>query len=414
MDGAAFLAQLDSLGKGADGTRLVVKTTSNMALPDDFGAQARREGYNAWHVLQYADKAAAERACAQLAQQRGVVYVEVSQRMRLIDPIISSGGDAIGEEAQPMSWGAPMVQSPQMKQALADQTLPDTVIAIMDTGLDFTHPYFVEHADRITGRFGESQSHYAQDDDGHGTHVAGIICDNSPDNVKVSPYKVLDNWGSGEWIYIATATCVAADDGVDVISMSLGGGRSSVMDDAVAYATGKGVAVVVAAGNNHGWDVSNVSPAGAPQAITVAAVNKDSTPVYFSNCGMGVDLAAPGGYASNNERDNAINSTTPLFTGAYYQKWAGTSMACPFVSAAAATIKSLHPDYAPADIGSALKRTARRTPSWDSSMYGAGILDCVPLLNLPALQPPAPKWWAPLPDWVQWLLRYLCFGWLWM
>ena len=410
MNGAAFLAQLESLGKGAQGTRLVVKTASGAALPNDFGAQAKSEGYNAWHVLQYADKTAADIAYTQLSKQRGVVYVERSVRVRMIEPADFYEGP--GEQAEPMSWGAPMVQSPQFKQALASQAaLPETVVAILDTGLDFTHPYFIENEERITGRFAGDLSRYAQDDHGHGTHVAGIICDNAPDNVKISPYKVLDGGGWGEDVYCAVAMCAAADDGVDVISMSLRFfSRSKTVDDAVAYATGKGTAVVVAAGNEAS-DSGEVSPAGAPQAITVAAVNKDGTPADFSN--YNADIAAPGGYASVNEGINSINSTTPLFTGSYYQRWAGTSMACPFVSAAAAALKSLHPEYTPADIEFALKRTARRTQNWDS-IYGTGILSCMPLLNLPELRPSAEKWWESLSGWVQWVLRCLFFGWIWM
>jgi len=406
MDGAAFLAQLDALGKGADGTRLVVKTGSNAALGNDFGALAKAEGYNAWHVLQYADKDAAARALDQLRRQPGVVYVQISQRVSLIEPFVETTNGS--GEAEPMSWGAPMVQSPEMKRALAGRELPDIVIAILDTGLDFTHPYFEEHADRITGRF--AFSHWAQDDYGHGTHVAGIICDNAPDNVKISPYKVLDGWGYGNDIYIATAMCAAADDGVDIISMSLGGPGGSVMDDAVVYAVEKGVAVVASAGNNN-WDASNNSPAGAPLAITVSAVNKDGTPAFFSNYGAAVDIAAPGGYAALNEETNAINSTTPLFCGSYYQKWAGTSMSAPFVSAAAAVLKSLYPGYTPADIKYALKYTARKTQNWDSR-YGAGILNCVGLLNPPEPQPPEPP--VVTRSLWQWVLYIFFFGWLWM
>ena len=406
MDGAAFLAQLDALGKGAAGARLVVKTASNAALGNDFGAQAKAEGYNAWHVLQYAEKDAANRALDQLRKQPGVVYAQPSQRVCLAEPLVEAAGSAAAD-GEPMSWGAPMVQSPEMMKALEGQSLPEIVIAILDTGLDFTHPYFEEHADRITGRF--AFTHWAQDDYGHGTHVAGIICDNAPDNVKVSPYKVLDGWGYGDDIYIATAMCAAADDGVDIISMSLGGPSGSVMDDAVVYAVNKGVAVVVSAGNNS-WDASNSSPAGAPLAITVAAVNKDGTPAYFTNYGSVVDIAAPGGYASLNEDSNAINSTTPLFCGSYYQKWAGTSMAAPFVSAAAATLKSLHPDYTPADIEYVLKHTARKTQNWNS-IYGAGILNCVALLNPPEPRPQPPVVTRTL--W-QWILYIFFFGWLWM
>jgi len=414
IDGAAFLAGLEALGKqSAEGTRLVVKTTSDMALSDDFGASAKVEGYNGWHVLQYASKTAADSAYAKLSKLNGVKYVERSQSVSLINPIINTDDTAAGEEAEPMSWGAAVVKSPEMKAALAGRELPETVIAILDTGLDFNHPYFIENADRITGRFKDGR--YTQDDHGHGTHVAGIICDNAPGNVKISPYKVLNGGGYGDDIYIATAMCAAADDKVDVISMSLGGPRGYAMDDAVVYAVSKGVTVVVAAGN---WseDVVYSSPAGVPQAITVSATNKDNTPAYFSNYGALVDIAAPGGYASNNEDMNAINSTTPIFRGSYYQKWAGTSMATPFVSAAAATVKALHPDYTPGDIENALKRTAVKTQNWDAR-YGAGVLNCKALLDLPD---------KPLPDeseeqtasffevlW-QWILRIFFFGWIWM
>ncbi|MCL2106573.1 MAG: S8 family serine peptidase [Oscillospiraceae bacterium] len=385
INAAVFLERLDALDKGPAGSKLVVKTATNADLADDFGALAKAEGYNGLHVLKYADKASADRALARLSKLSGVVYAEYSQRVSLVDPIVTNEGSNEAEEAEPMSWGAPMVRSPEMKKALQTRDMNEVVIAILDTGLDFTHPYFVENAERITGRFADGR--YAQDDYGHGTHVAGIICDNSPDNVKISPYKVLDGWGYGDDYYIATAMCAAADDGVDVVSMSLGGPSGSVMDDAVGYCVGQGVMVVVSAGNES-WDASNNSPAGAPGAFTVSAVNKDGTAAYFTNYGSCVDIAAPGGYAAVDEMENAINSTTPLFCGSYYQKWAGTSMAAPFVSAAAAVVKSLYPNYTPLDIGDALKRTSFRGPGWNLRL-GAGILDCLGVLSLPAR--PAPR-----------------------
>ena len=417
MNGSAFAEKLAGLGQGAEGSTLVVQTRNDSPLADDFGAAAKVEGFNGWHILRYANASAASAALAKLGAQADVVSARVSQRVSLAEPFISASGKSNSAPSEPMSWGAPMVGSPELKKALEDASLPKVTVAILDTGLDFDHPYFKEHADRVIRR--RDQYYAAVDRYGHGTHVAGIICDNAPGNVRVMPYKVLDDYGYGDDYTIAAAICAAADNGADVISMSLGGWAEpdDPMIGAVKYATRRGTAVVVAAGNESD-DAKYYSPACTPEAITVAALNKDGTPAYFTNYGDIVDLAGPGGYASLGDMENSINSTTPASTGALYQRWAGTSMACPFVSAAAATIKAMHPEYAPADIESALKDTAGVPGSWDTS-YGAGILNCRALTDLPALDRPVSTAkvipgtsYASTP--LNWFLYIVCFGWLWM
>jgi subtilisin family serine protease len=381
MNSAAFAAQLDRLGSAEEGLTLVVQTKSNAPLTNDFGAKTKAEGFNNWHILRYASKASADAALEQFRRLPEVERANPSKRISLIAPVVNES-TAAGAKAEPMSWGAPMVGSPEMKAALAGQSLPTVRVAILDTGLDFDHPYFKQYSGRVERLLGKY--YYSKDDNGHGTHVAGIILDNSPGNVKIVPYKVLDSWGSGYDYDIAIAMCTAVDDGADVLSMSLGGWGydGDILSSAVRYAVYQGTSVVVAAGNDYGDDAKYYSPACAPAAITVAAINKDATPAYFTNQGDVVDIAAPGGYADRGDRDNSINSTTPQFTGALYQRWAGTSMACPFVSAAAATVKSLHPEYTPEDIERALKATAGAPKNWDAK-YGDGVLNCRALLELP-------------------------------
>lgn len=380
MSSMAFAERLDRLAPAEEGATLVVQTRSNTALASDYGAKAKAEGFNGWHILTYASKADADAALARFRALPEVEHADPSRRVSLIEPIVNEAS-AAGVKAEPLSWGAPMVGSPEMKNALAGKSLPTVTVALLDTGLDFDHPYFKENAGRVQRRLGKY--YFSADDEGHGTHVAGIILDNSPGNVKITPYKVLDSWGYGNDYDIAAAMCAAADDGADVISMSLGGWGydGDILSSAVKYAVYQGTSVVVAAGNEAD-DASGHSPACAPAAVTVAAVNKDASPAYFTNYGDVVDIAAPGGYADRGDRENSINSTTPQFTGALYQRWAGTSMACPFVSAAAATIKSLHPEYTPEDIEKALKDTAGVPKNWDTN-YGGGILNSKALLDLP-------------------------------
>lgn len=241
------------------------------------------------------------------------------------------------------------------------------VVAVNDTGVDCSHPDLQGKC--LRGYDFVSDDTDPRDDHGHGTHVAGLVAAvtnnavggaGSGPEATVLPVKVLGAGGSGNMSWIASGVTWAADNGVQIINMSLGGRfTSSALRDAIAYAVGKGVTVIAAAGNE---STSNPSyPAAYPGVISVAATDRQDRLAEFSNYGDNLDVSSPG---------VGILSTV---RGGSYQAWNGTSMAAPIVSGVAALLKAQGPCRSPQDIENVLESTAKDlgSPGWDRS-FGAG------------------------------------------
>ena len=252
-----------------------------------------------------------------------------------------------------------------------DDNRVDADVAILDTGIDVDHPDLnvVGGANCLQSRKRRGRTTYycdanvsADDDQYHGTHVAGTVAalDNGVGVVGVAPgarlwaVKVLDSNGSGYTSgIIAGIDWVVAQGNIEVMNLSLGGsGVSSAYQTAIDNAVANGVAVVVAAGNSSA-DSSNYSPAFVPSAITVSALadfdglegglgascyaddtEQDDTLADFSNFGSPVDIAAPG-YCVLSTIPTEYNVAQPG-----YFILDGTSMAAPHVAGAAAVLAS--------------------------------------------------------------------------
>ncbi|MBC8079323.1 MAG: peptidase S8 [Gorillibacterium sp.] len=201
-----------------------------------------------------------------------------------------------------------------------------SIIAIVDTGVQRSHP---DLKDKLrTGYNFVSNNKDTNDDNGHGTHVAGIaaaitnnrigVAGTAPRN-RILPVKAFDNNGMATTHNIVQGILYAADQGARVINMSFGAGAySSVEADACAYALKKGCVLVAAAGNS--GSSKRFYPAGYSGVISVAATDVNNNKASFSNYGKWVTVAAPG---------VNILSTYPDST---YSSLSGTSMAAPFVS----------------------------------------------------------------------------------
>ena len=226
-----------------------------------------------------------------------------------------------------------------------------TVVAILDTGIDTTHP---DLADRIIGGRNfteEGPETDFTDRNGHGTHVAGTIAatENGSGVVGVSPEtkllicKVLNRHGSGGYKGITDAIRWATDwrgpngERVRVMNMSLGGPMHDPEQyDAILYACSKGVLVVVASGNEGDADETTMEygyPALYNECITVAACDENKKLAYFSNNSRQVDVISAG---------VDVLSTYPT---SQYAVLSGTSMATPHVSGAVALIVNLGEKY---------------------------------------------------------------------
>jgi subtilisin family serine protease len=307
-------------------------------------------------------------------------------------------------------WGLVNIEAPQ---AWTTSTGGGITVAVVDTGADFNHP---DLAANLIARSGsniikntayvcpfqkpgpnaQNSTAIAQDDNGHGTHVSGTIAAvtgngtgvaGAAPGARVLPVKVLDATGSGSDSDVARGICFAADNGAKVINLSLGfdpassvliQGLGSDTDDAIAYAFSKGVAVLIAAGNE-GFPACDF-PASLTQALCVGAVDRNDVKAYYSNFGANVGVVAPGGLGSVFCEDDEDIWSTILPSSDYdcdsngYDSLAGTSMATPHAAAVAALIAARFGTLAtPAFIYNKLTSSADDlgTPGADP-LYGYG------------------------------------------
>lgn len=273
-----------------------------------------------------------------------------------------------------------------------------TVVAVIDTGVafrddetrslrqvrDLSGTLFVPGYDFV------DDNEAPLDEHGHGTHVAGTIAQTTDNGygvaglapaARIMPIRVLDGSGRGQTADIAEAIRFAADNGADIINMSLGGPMPSrIMQDAVSYARSKGVVVIAAAGN--GGTSRPSYPAAYPDVFAVAATQFDRTTTFYSNYGRYVDIAAPGGNVrvdqNNDGRPDGVMQETLQRENTAEHEFAlymGTSMAAPHVAGIAALIHSTGVTH-PERIESLLAATSsQEVPRYDVDRYGAGLVD---------------------------------------
>lgn len=290
-----------------------------------------------------------------------------------------------------------------------DATLgdPRVVVAVVDTGVDVTHPdlrdrvvmgkNFVtqleEDQDDGTTKLVDLPDKGPMDDNGHGTHVAGIIAASEDlrgitgmaPRCRIMPVKSLAHNESGFSSDVASGVVWAVDHGAHVINMSLGAyGGSKALEKAVAYALSRNVTVVAAMGNDRadpdaGYGQSPSYPAALSGVIAVGATDGDDKNAYFSNAGRWISVAAPG---------DGILSTTPTYpvhglVAQDYDEMSGTSMATPFVAGLCALMLSLTPGLTPQQLKTRLEASADDVgvPGFDTAT-GHGRINPVRALGM--------------------------------
>src|SRR4028118_2350706 len=279
------------------------------------------------------------------------------------------------------NWALDLMNAPEVwNQNITGNGI---VVAVVDSGVDYTHP---DLDDNIWRNAGEIAGNGIDDDrngyiddirgwdfvasdnnpmdldfDGHGTHIAGAIAAERNDfgitgvapNAKIMPVRVLSAFGSGNPNYVAAGIRYAADNGANVINLSLGNEfvPSNVVNNAIQYANNKGSVVVMAAGNS-GVDQPNYPARNADRwGIAVGSIDINGSMDYDSNRAGSTALdyvVAPG---------VDIYSTTPYNT---YDTLTGTSMATPQVAGVAALVLNANPTLTPAQVEHILTTTANR------------------------------------------------------
>lgn len=267
-------------------------------------------------------------------------------------------------------------------------------IAIIDTGIDKNHP---DLAGEVVGGYNFlTGTTDTTDDNGHGTHVAGIIEAATNNGTGVAsigykgtlmPIKILDASGTGNAADLASAIIYAADNGAKIINLSLGGSSySQTEQDAVNYAIGKGVIIVAAAGNN--GNSSLVYPAADQGVLAVSATDASDNLAGFSSFGSDIFLSAPG---------TDINSS---YLNGGYALMSGTSMSAPHVAGLLALAYS-YPGTTATTIFDAIKKTSDKIGQYPydqngwNQYFGYGRINAGNLLAFLSAPTPTP---TPVPQ----------------
>ena len=266
------------------------------------------------------------------------------------------------------------------------------LVAILDTGVQTDHPdlagsLWTNPGETLNGKDDDGNGFVddvyganmftgdgnISDDEGHGTHVAGIIAARSGNGIggsgvapaaRIMVVKVLDSNRSGNSTVLARGIRYAVDEGARILNVSINGDSTTTdLTDALHYATQKGATIVASAGNNsRNLDISPSYPASSaePSVLSVTATGEDGGLLGFANRGLNsVDLAAPG---------DAILSTA---RGSAYEDRSGTSMSAPFVTGSLALLQAARPDLPQASLRAALLASAPK-PSLLAGLLGGG------------------------------------------
>jgi len=273
------------------------------------------------------------------------------------------------------------------------------IIAVVDSGIDETHP-------DLNGKLVPGWDFVNNDNDphdiyGHGTHVSGIAAAETDNlegiagvafsaNIQIMPVQVLNNDGMGTTANVAKGIMYAADNGAKVINLSIGGGDSTTLKNAVNYAYSKGALLVAAAGNDGGS--RKYYPASYPNVISVAATDYNDNRASFSNFNSEIDISAPG---------VNVFSTFPVYPftigikygrSRNYDVGSGTSMSVPQVVGLAGLLFAQDSSRDNVKVRAIIEETAddRGASGWDK-YFGWGRINVNAALNyVPSTPPPTP------------------------
>lgn len=324
---------------------------------------------------------------AKLKGYKEVLLAEPNMRYEVPDLQFLRGNVGLGDGFKVMAvpaaedydeqWGLKNINAEAAWEIT--QGSPDVIVAIIDTGVDTSHPEFEGKA-FVEGFDATGEGMPELDLHGHGTHVAGIAADDGrtgkmagvawespimPIRVMDSAYEIWTLYLTDAMLYLGDYAKANSDKRI-VANMSIGGrGYSFAFKDAIDYAAEQGVLLVTSAGNEYKRILSY--PSAYNGVVTVAASTPWNDKADFSTTGWWNSVAAPG---------VRILSTV---TGGGYELWQGTSMASPFVTGAAALLLAQYPDLTPLEMKNQIEQTAQGNGFTEE--LGYGVIDVAAMLG---------------------------------
>ena len=339
-----------------DSGRLIVQAKGKFD-PSKYSPSSVIEGPGRLFVLQFASPSKAKSAYRKIVSDGKVIYAEP-------DSWCFSSGTTVSSGVSTLSYGSKVTGLADYAAKLSVPSSRKVTVAVVDSGVS-AHSMFGSRL--LKGYDFVEMDTDATDKTGHGTHVAGIIVDSTPSlNVRILPVRVLNTNGTGMNSVVGLGVRYAAEKGAKVINLSLSGDHSAFVESCIEYAVSKGCVVCVASGNNgRRMKKTNDCPGhlSAKGVITVGSLSKTLSRSTFSNYGAALDIMAPG---------EGIKSA---YLKGNYKTMNGTSMATPYVSAAAAIYRLRYPSDTASGIKKrVLKSTVDKGKSGRDDYYGRGML----------------------------------------
>ena len=328
--------------------RLIAPKDSEIAA---YGA-VKAVYYDDHYLLSYESEEATKQAYEKLVEEYGEDAV-------IVDMPLKISGDAQG-------WGtAYMGMDREKTKAAGGGTV---TVAVLDTGIKRGHSVFSGRT-ILGGHDFVNNDSDPGDDNGHGTAVAGVISESTPQNVRIMPVKIMDSRGYGSVENLLSGIEFAGKHGADIINLSIGGELNSAaalksLDEKLG---GYGALIICAAGNgdSRGHRAYNMDapglhefPAELSCTVCVGAFDTNGNICSFSNYGSAVDFAAPGS-----------GLTLPSHGGGYFMNGEGTSFSAPYITSAAAIIKAEQGLSDKDDLRSALSFYAKDMGSKGKDVY---------------------------------------------
>ena len=372
--------------------RLIVRANGNF---NPYGALEDVSGFEDFHILQYESPEAAMEAFEKLQTQNAVYSAAPDE---VVAPLQGEPSENTEKNADKYlcEWSHDRTQSDRLLDYIesADVQLEKTVVAVVDDGVHYDHPFLegrIERTNFNSSSSGNANDEYGSPEDSHGTGVCSVIADNTPDDVLIRCYKVLDDGGYAPISQMCVGYIQAIEDGADVINISLGYWDEAGLTQAcVKTAYEKNIPIFTAMGNSGEFD-QNTVPGNIPECISVSATDRENTTVLWGTWSDASDISAPG-----QEIDVAMLENE-------YAVWDGTSFASPCAAALGAILKAQNPNITVDEMEEKIKNTSfdvKRydfagfnendfTDSYHTALDGVGMIQYADAFGLPELAAPA-------------------------
>ena len=370
--------------------RLIVRADGKF---NKFGALEDVSGFKDFHILQYESPEAAKKAYDNLKSEKNVINVAPDEVVAPLqgEKVKTLSTSEIEEKDYLCDWSVDRTQSKRLQEYLTAKNIPmkEVIVGVVDDGVHYDHEFLkgriypTEFNSSTSGKEGDEYG----SPDGHGTAVCSVIVDNTPENVKIRCYKVINDDGSATITQMCAGYFKAIENGVDVISVSLGYyDGTQLTEQAVKTAYEKGIPFFSTTGNTGYYDY-NFVPSNIPECISVYATDKNNTNTLWATKSDNADISAPG-------EDIAIATKQNE-----YGIWSGTSFSAPCAASLAAILKAKNPNITVNEVEACLKSTAldvkiynefdeRALDGYYSLLDGVGMIQFCNAFGLPELTAP--------------------------